>query len=894
MSNKQVQQYNPPAWVLRFLHWFCAENFHEEIEGDLFELFHEQVEAYGYKKAKRRFALYIFPYLRLYFLGNKKPSFFHLLPSQAMIINYLKIAWRTFKRNRVFSLISLLGLATGMVALLFISEYVRFEKSYDRFHEKTANLYRLRAEGWHNDGRKWFQGTTNFPIAGPTVADKVPEVLAFVRLYDSEGIMRPVDSKLKKSYKETNIYYADSSFLEMFSFPLLYGNIHTALSAPNSLVLTESMARKYFGKTDVIGETIRKNQDILLKITGVLEDIPENSHLKFDFLISYYTLTSPNYYENWGWTDFYTYVQLAHGADIEKLHKEFDDILYEYKGEFYESVEGREFWRLQPLAQIHLHSGFNSEAGVDGQANIVHLLFAIGVFVMILAWINFINISTARAVERSKEIGIRKASGATRKQVITQFLLESFLINGLALLCAILSVKFLAPAFSMFTGHTSTLWIWEQPSFWLTTIGIWIFGSIASGFYPAFVMSSFRPISVIKGKRTPGSISAKLRKGLVVFQFAMAIVLVIGTVAIYSQIQFMREQNLGINIKQIYTLHGPQAFVIDSTFEGRLASFHADLLKKPGIQKFTASQSVPSYGIGNWGGYIRRGDRDASHAKTYSIMSMDENFLETFELGLLAGRNFSREISTDNESVIINETALRQLDFESPESAIDQMIYCPLNGSYDGTKARVIGVVKDHHQFSLRSAYRPIIYTYSPAPSNFFSLQLSSHDLPASIDYIQQIWNQHFGPEPFDGFFLDDQFSESYRSDVQFGELCALFAGLAIFIALLGLFGLSTYMTLQRSKEISIRKVLGATAASIVFLLSRQFLLLVLISGLISVPVAYWAVQFWLEGFAFNMPTNPLLFILPIIATLLIAGLAVSGQTIRSAQSNPADSLRQE
>ncbi|MEM7374758.1 MAG: ABC transporter permease [Bacteroidota bacterium] len=889
-----LQEQRPPEWVLRFLRWFCAEAFHEEIEGDLYELFFDQVENQGYKAARRRFFLYVFPYLRPYFWGKKRVSMFHLFPTLSMILNYLKVAWRNTRRNLAFSTISLLGLTSGMVALLFIGEYVRFEKSYDQFHDNEENLYRLRAEGWYKDGRKWFQATTNFPVAGPQAAEKTAEVLAFARVHWFEAIMSPQGKEQDASYKELEMLHADSSFLELFSFPLIHGDKHTALKGPNKVVLTREMAQKYFGTDDVLGEILVMNQEDLLTITAVLEDIPPNSHLEFDFLLSYETVQDPNFHESWGWTNFFTFVKLVPGANIVKLHEAFDKILYDQKGEYYDNIQASEHWRLQRLKDIHLHSGFNTEAGVDAQADIVNLLLAIGIFVMILAWINFINISTARAIERGKEVGIRKAIGASRGQLITQFLLEAFLINGLAMLFAVLLVRLFAPAFGEFSGHPAATEIWKQALFWKMTLGIWVIGSLASGAYPALVLSSFKPVSVLKGKRTPGNIFSLLRKGLVIFQFAMAIGLVIGTVSIYQQIQFMRSQHLGFRMEQVYILHGPQAFPIDSTFDGHVLTFETELLRNPRIQKFTASQSVPGHYVSDWGGYIRRGDRDASYAKTYGIMAMDESFLETYELSLLAGRNFSPDIASDNEAVIINETSLKNLDFDSPEAAIDQLIFCPLNNAYDGTKARVIGVVKDHHHYSLRSAYPSIIYRYGAAPSQFFSLLISPQEMGETLSYIRKLWHQHFGTEPFDAFFLDDEFNESYEADLQFGNICALFAALAIFIALLGLFGLSTYMTIQRTKEISVRKILGASIQQIVLLLSRQYLVLVAISGLLISPLAYWGVSNWLEGFAFHMTPNLLLFMLPILFTVLIAGLAVSWQTIRTAQANPAESLRHE
>ncbi len=894
MRNDHSPLPNPPLWVLNFLRWFCAEEFLEEIEGDLYELFYDYVDEFGERKARKKFFLYLFPYLRPYFWGRRSFSILKIFPTAAMINNYLKIAWRQFIHSGPYSIINILGLTVGMMALLFIVEYVRFEKSYDQFHLKGDQLYRLRAEGWHNDGSMWFRSTANFPVAGPAVKEKVAEVLDFVRIHYSEGIFSPLGKEKEISYKESDICFVDSSFLRMFSFPLIAGNVNSALKDPNSIVLTEEMAQKYFGNTNVIGESIVINFDQPLKVTGVLKKLPKNSHLEFDFLISYYSLTDSQFYESWGWTNFYTYVQLVPGADIEKLHTQFDQILYDQKGDYFENVQAREIWRLQPLDQIHLHSGFNNQAGIDAQANMIYLLFAIGIFVMILAWINFVNISTARAIERGKEVGIRKTIGGTKGQLIIQFLLEAFLINGLALIVALILIKWLAPVFNEFSGQVNHTNIWSLPSFWWISLGIWFIGGLISGLYPAILMGSFKPISVLKGKRQPGGTFSILRKGLVIFQFSMAVALIIGTVAIYRQIQFMRSQELGFRIDQIYTMNGPHAFPIDSTFVDHLRTFRTALMSNSNIKQFTSSQSVPGHGLSSWGGYIRRAEFDGSHARTFDLVGIDDQFLPTFEIELIAGRNFSKDISSDENTVILSETARQRLGFENSEEAIDKLIFYPLNERSDGTKARVIGVAKDHHHYSLRESFQPIIYSFQPASPEYFSVVADNNQLSETVSYIRETWKVHFGAEPMDGFFLDDDFNEAYDADLQFGNICALFSSLAIFIALLGLIGLSTYMTIQRAKEISIRKVLGADVLHIVGLLSSQFIAIVLISGLISIPIAYWGIYEWLEDFPFHMSIHPLLFVVPILVTIAIAWISVSWQTVRSARANPAEILKYE
>ena len=749
---------SPPKYILKFLRWFCHPDLIEDVEGDLTEFFHKNVGKRGLTKAKRRFFLDV---ALLFRPGIIRPI--HIIPpltSSGMFKNYIKIVWRNLIRQKAFSIISILGLAIGMMALLFISSHVKFEQSYDQFHTKVDNIYRMRAEGKYKDGSEWFTSTNNFPFAGPSVTEKIPEILDFCRLYYHDAIITNPDNNEK--FKETEMLFADSSFLWLFDFPLLAGNPRTALTQPNSVVITRDIAQKYFGSTDAMGEQLVMDNDDVLTVTGVLDDIPENSHLDFEWLISYYTVTSRNFHESEGWTAFPTYLHLTPNPDIEKLHQEFDDILYEKKGDYFDQVEAREYWRLQPLKDIHLYSGFRNPAGLDAEAKIVWLLLLIAIFVMVLAWINYVNLSTARAIERSKEVGIRKTTGATQRQIMVQFLIETFLINGLAMIVAVISVEILSPYFASLTGRETELSLLTENWFWITAIKLWFIGSILSGFYPAFVMSSFQPIQVLKGKHVAKGSFSTLRKGLVVFQFAMAIGLIIGTTAIYKQIQFMRNQNLGFHLEQTYVLNGTQMMRRDTTFTSKFLAFKSDILKNPRIIKMTSSESVPGHGVSTWGGYIRRAEFDRSHAKSYSLMAMDYDFLDTYGLEVIAGRSFSKEISSDNQAIMINETALKELGFSSPEEALNQQVIYPINGRQDGSTANIIGVIKDYHQYSLRQPYRQIIYQLADASPYYFSMRLSTNDLEESLAHIENTWQTHFPNDPYDSFFLDDYYNSHY------------------------------------------------------------------------------------------------------------------------------------
>lgn len=811
-----------------------------------------------------------------------------------MLRNYFFTFLRVLRRQKGFSAINLIGLAIGMSAFLIMTDNVWFQWSFDDFHEKEKEIYRLRAEGWYDNGDPWFQVGTNFPSAGPVVYHKLPEVTEYVRLFYNEGII--LEPTKNVFFKEEDIYYADSGFARIFSFPFLKGEPLTALNAPHSIVLTEQMAEKYFGSEESLGKSLILDDGEPMKVTGVLKEIPENSHISFDFLISFSTLDEYELDENWAWTNFHTYVTLTPNANIDSLHKTFDDILYERKGDYYDGLKGREFWRLQPLKEVHLYSSFGSGAGEDEDAKIVSFLFIIALITLALAWINYINLSTARAIERSKEIGVRKANGAKKGEIMSQFLFESLLFNGLAMILAITLTQVFLPNVDEIFERERLLSIWETPFLTQTAILTWLAGSVISGFYPAWVLSSFDPVTAIKGRKLPGGINSKVRKGLVVLQFSLATGLSMVTLATYWQIQYMRSQDQGFSLDQMYVLNGPRLNIPDSLYKDRIDAFKNDLMTNPQVRGFARSNNVPGTGIGSWGGYIRPAGTGPDEAKTYECAKIDTGFFPLYKMEFLAGRNFSGEISSDKSAIIINEKALEELGFGTPEEALGKQVMYPLNNQQDGGVYPVIGVVKNYHHFSPKFAHRAIIYSQpvNESRADLMSLKIQGKNIPATLQAIEKTWSKHFLNEPMDGFFMDEFYQRQFAFDLTIGRVAGLFTALVILIACLGLLGLAAFITLGKSKEIGIRKILGATSQHIVWLLSRQFLVPILIAGIIIIPVGYWVVDQFLKSYAFSMNMNPFIFILPILGLLVIACLTIGYQTLKSSYSNPADVLRYE
>ncbi|MEM1135233.1 MAG: ABC transporter permease [Bacteroidota bacterium] len=807
-----------------------------------------------------------------------------------MLKNYFLIAFRNLLRVKTFSAINLLGLAAGLACCLLILQYVNYELGYDLFHEKVDRIYRVRYDNWQN-GRKTFECAAAVPAVGPALKDNFPEVLEFVRLFPIGGVVsRDVEGSLI-SFKEEKMQVANASVFEIFTFPLIEGNEKTALEGAEKVVISQRAAKKYFKDEDPMGKTLKFMGRWDLEITGIMKDVPANSHIKFDFLISFATITNlwgEDTENSWGWYDYNTYVLLAEGTDVNAFQQKWDKWLEEKRGEGWRKSNSKQAFILEPIDEIHLYANLLQESEPDeqGDGDIVYFLSLIAVFILVIAWVNYVNLSTARAVDRANEVGVRKALGAKKAQLVRQFMLESIILNAIASIIALAIVIVCIPYFSELTGRELTLSVLGEAWFWSVFFLLFMIGSILSGIYPALVLSAFQPVVVLKGKLRSSSSGILLRKGLVVFQFAASVLLIAGTVIVYQQIRHMLKQDLGFNIEQTLVLQGP-GITDDSTYSETFETFKNELLSEASISKITTSTNVPGDEI-YWTRGIKRMQGGPESFTTIYNVGMDYDYVNTYEIDIKAGRNFSRDFTSDNKAVIINESTCKILQYETPKEALNEEVIL------GGDTMKVVGVLDDYHQMSLKNVHQPMVFRLIPASNSFYSIKLQTAGISASLGRIQEKWNTFFPGNPFEYFFLDTFFNRQYQSEERFGTVFTFFSGLAIFIAGLGLFGLSSFTARQRTKEIGVRKVLGSTVSNIFLLLSSDFMKLVLLANIIAWPLCWFMMEEWLSAFPYRVAISWWIFPAAGLLVLLISVATVSYQTIRAATANPVDALKYE
>lgn len=823
-----------------------------------------------------------------------------------MLKNYLKIAYRNIFKNKVYSLINITGLAIGMAACFFVFQYVYFEKSYDRFHRQANDIYRV-AISYGGSFGSGIPTATNHPAVGPAMKAAFPEVKDFARLAPASllinpgvALSRPTGQGHSRVFNEERVFFADPSLLTMFSFPMVAGRPETALSAPSSAVITESMARKYFGSGNAMHQTLLLNGQAPLKITGILKDVPENSHMKFDMLISFNTLSPEWGYGEWGWPEFYNYVALAPGTDPQQVAAKLPAFIRQHLGKRMQELDFQAFFQLQRITDIHLHSAYQKEMEANGNERTVYFLSVIGIFILVIAWINYINLSTAKSMERSREVGLRKVVGAHRWQLAGQFMLESLIINVVALLLAALIVLLCSGYFNHFIGkNISQVFyaspFWRSPKCWLLMLAVFAGGTLQTGAYPAFVLSGFRPVLALKGKTGNNRGSYSFRKVLVACQFVLSLLLIAGVITVYSQLSYMRNGDLGYNKDQVLVVKAPTIF--DSTFMNRVQYLKEEWLRTPGVRSVAASAEVPGKAIADRNS-IRRAGQDKTHNFLTYYLQVDNDFFPTYKMELAAGRNFLPQDTFSlpvhrKVKAIINEKIVQGLGFASNEAALNQDLL--FTTWWGDLPAQVIGIAKNYHQRSLKEKYDPIFYFYNgSSPWRYLSINMQTKDLHKNLAAIEAVYKRIFPGNAFDSFFLDEYFNRQYAADQQLGKVFGLFTALAIFIACLGLLGLSTLAIRLRTKEIGIRKVLGASVAGILFLFSRDFIKLVGFASLVAIPLVYFIADQWLNNFAFRIRLNWLIFVAPPLILLAIALLTVGLQSLKAALANPVSSLRNE
>ncbi|HEX6848030.1 MAG TPA: ABC transporter permease [Chitinophagaceae bacterium] len=816
-----------------------------------------------------------------------------------MIKHYVKVSFRNLWKYKSFSVINILGLAIGMATCLLILQYVSFKLSYDQFHKKADNIYRV-VNDRYQQGKLIQHGTITYSGVGRAMNDDFEEVIQNTRVVPSgEAIITYNNKKIA----EPNLFFADSNFLSVFDYHLVAGDRQSALIRPNTVLLSEKLIDKIFdheGKDydQFVGKAVTLWLDSMpYRIEGVLKNIPENSHLQFQMLISYRTLINrwKEAEHDFKYSDFWHYVQLKRGTDYKALNAK----LGAFSQKYFEGnkISGSdEVFYLQPLSKAHLYSDFEYEIGVTGSATVVWALLVIALFIITIAWVNYINLATARSVERAREVGIRKVVGGERRQLIIQFLSESAIVNVVSMALAIMLVFLLQPAFNKLLNHQLSL------SYLLTKglngysiliglISIVIAGIFVSGLYPAFVLSSFKPIAVLKGKFSSSQKGIFFRKALVIGQFTVTIGLIIGSIVVMKQIRYMNNKELGFNMDQVLVIQPPTLTAFDSTFVSRSNSFKEELKQIAHVKAAATSWNVPGGDIGR-SFNVRQADSATTNQFTVRHTSIDYEFLDVYGIKLVAGRNFK---STDHDpnggnlhSMLINRSAVKLLGFRSPEDAIGKSI---LRGT---RKWDVVGVVEDYHQKSLRHPLEPMIFMPFYSTNSEISVKLTPGDLAGTIAQIKKKYESFFPGNIFEYNFLDETFNRQYENEQLFGKAFGIFAGLAIFVACLGLLGLTMFATIQRTKEIGVRKVLGASVSNIVLLLSKSFLKLILLSAIVAFPLAWWAMNNWLQDFAFRVNMGWWIFILAGGSALLIALTTISLQAIKAALANPVKSLRTE
>jgi len=804
-----------------------------------------------------------------------------------LLKNYLVVAWRSLKRQKGYSFINIAGLAIGFICCLMILLFVQDELSYDRYHEKASQIFRVTTQGRIAD--REFKIALSAPPLAKALKDEFPQVLQTVRIF------KPSDRMLvrfkDRKFNEERFFYGDSSIFDIFTIPLVHGDPRTALSQPHSLVITQTAAQKYFGSENPVGQTLSMDDKRDFQITGVAEDTPLNSHFHFDFLASLVTIHLSQDL-NWFNGCLYTYALLQEDYSHNQLEAELPAFIQKHVGPQVQNVMGisiEDFFKLgnsfvydlQPITDIHFHSRLDYELEANSDARYVYIFSAIALFILFIACVNFINLSTARSSTRANEVGVRKVLGSNRSQLVRQFLTESILLSLLSLLLAIVFLELFLPFFNNLTGKNLIInfgnWI-ILPAI----IGMTLLFGIMAGSYPAFFLASFLPISTLKGKLGPGSKSAGIRYGLVVFQFAISIILLVGTFVVYDQLEYIRHKELGFDKDHVVVIQRAGALKQQSQ------AFKQALIQHPSIISAALSNYLPGKGFDMNG--FRTDKSSEDELQPINQWFADHDFTRTLQLEMAAGRFFSSDSTTDSSSIIINESAARMLGMAEP---LGKHLHTVIRGSK--LNLTIIGVLKDFHYESFHKEIRPmVIRNISDTSGDYISIRFRPDNLSKTLAFLERKWKEFAPNQPFEYFFLDDSFDRLYRSEQRAGQLFTAFSIIAGFIACLGLFGLAAFSTEQRTKEVGIRKILGASVPDIIVLLTKGFTKWVLVANLISWPVAYYVMYRWLHNFAYRTSIELWVFPVAALLTLGIALVTVSFLAVRAALANPVEALRYE
>ncbi|MEP5613476.1 MAG: ABC transporter permease [Cyclobacteriaceae bacterium] len=871
-----------PRIAHAFFKWYCKPEKYEELHGDLEEFFHERVEEKGLKKAR---ILYFWDVVRCFQPYAWKNTLGLSNSSLAMIRNFYFTTVRNLLKNKSYFLINVSGLAIGIASFAFISLYIINELSYDRFNENHENTYRASSRAIIR-GQASNSAATAAPLAG-VMLDRFPEVESATRILEvDEQLIGKGDRKIN----EEGILFADEWFFDVFDFKLSSGNPKTALAEPRSMILSESYANKYFGDMDPIGQQITVDEDsIFYTITGIVENLPANSHIQFDMLGSL-SSKSANKTTRWIGTNVHTYVVLNPSTDRQDFQAKMKAIFYDFMApeiEYYTGLAIEDWeeagnsvgFELTPITDIHLRSISRDELEPTGNLTYIYIYGIIGITILFIAIFNFVNLATAHSVTRAKEVGVRKVIGSTKRALISQFILESVIISFLATILSVVMILSFKPAFIDLVGKNLAFDLTSGYTGWLSMAGLSIFIGVLAGFYPSFVLSRYKPVQVLKGTFSSAGKTGWLRNLLVTIQFTASIVIIIGTLVVYNQIDFMLSKNLGFDKEQTMIIKRPD------WVSKNLEPLKKELLDNPGISAVANSETIPgkNYDIRSY----RRVDDPETFLFLNNQVSYDYKDLMGFDL--VAGRFFSKDFASDSNAVVLNESAARAFGFEDP-------IGKQLTSAFKSGTLTIIGVIKDYNVESLHKSVASVSLELSPnIVDNYLSLKIvNAQSARETVEYIEDAWARHSNGKPFQYFFLDQEYETLYRSETSTGEILFVFATLSVFIACMGLIGLITYTASIRRKEIGIRKVLGASTATLIRLLSSQVMRLIVIATLVSWPLAYLATDYWLQNFIDRVSFNPWMYLVSTFAVLVVVGVAIGYQTIKTSLSDPVESLREE
>ncbi|MBL0744924.1 ABC transporter permease [Chryseolinea lacunae] len=896
---------------MRLLKWFCPPALYEGIEGDIHEQYITDVETLGERRARRRLRWMVIRFFRPeIILRNKFGLRAQWLMGWQWLKNYFALAGRSIIRDKVTSTIHVLGLSVGLAVAILILAYVRFELSYDNFHEHADQTYRVATKVMLQ-GDVISQETNTYDGIRTALQSDFPEVKTatsiygmkpdglFVRYEDEEKTLKPLES--------FEAFAADEHFFDVFSFPLMHGAPHKVFAEDYTAVVSETLARKYFGG-DAMGKILTTDdgeEKRRFTITGVVEDVPPNSHFTFDLLLHWTGKPKIKQIN----TDFWVwggqlYAVLSNGADPRALETKLNRLARERNGlkAKKDDYGQTSTFLLQPLRDIHLHSHLQYELGVNGNSVEVYVLCFLAIIILAIAWINYINLSTAVAIEKIKAVGIRKVMGASRMGLWWQVLTEAAVFNALSMTVAVGIVALAFPTIAALVHLPSGALVWVDGKVLLALLCFFGISTLISGAYPAYVIASFYPVSALKGKGAKVNVS--LRKFLVVFQFSSALILIVVTLVSSEQLTFMRTRALGFTTDRLLVVKAfnfdaeiwsdsAGGFMMDEAYARQAEGFKEALRGTSSVANVATLSHLPGESV-NWGSEFKAPSVDPEKAIRLKAVGVDYDFLKTLGVRLIAGRNFSPDFSTDrgNEgkrAVLLNEEAVARLGFKDPASAVHQHLQ-----TYWGADYEIVGVVNSYHQLSLKENFEPLYFILQPRALSYYALQLEATDLSEAVGNVETIWKRHFPDRPFNHFFLDHYFNAQYQSDKRFATIAAVLSALAVFIACLGLYGMTSCAVAQRTKEIGIRKVLGASMASLVQLFSRDLVWRILLANLLTAPFLYVGIRHWMESYAFRIPLTVWFFAVPLAGMLALALLTVSVKIVFTSRRNPVDSLKHE